>query len=150
MWVQEKCVALQKDLSDTESDLSDTRAALASRCQELSTLTETWTSKLNDVAARHNDELTAERQKALEVVHLLRDWFHCSISLSVLGSFWQKLVSARDVKKLEWWSAGVVICLVWGADDLHVVQLMPLPPRYLFFSLKSSLVLPFWCQVVVE
>ena len=71
--MQEKCVALQKDLSDTESDLSDTRAALASRCQELSTLTETWTSKLNDVAARHNDELTAERQKALEVVHLLRD-----------------------------------------------------------------------------
>ena len=29
-------------------------------------------------------------------------------------------------KKLEWWSAGVVICLEQGAD-LHMSQLMPLP-----------------------
>jgi len=29
-------------------------------------------------------------------------------------------------KKLEWWSAGVVICLERGAD-LHTAQLMPLP-----------------------
>ena len=29
-------------------------------------------------------------------------------------------------KKLEWWGAGVVICLERGAD-LHVAQLMPLP-----------------------
>jgi len=27
--------------------------------------------------------------------------------------------------------AGVVICLERGADDLHTVQLMPLPPRHL-------------------
>ena len=29
-------------------------------------------------------------------------------------------------KKTEWWGAGVVICLEWGAD-LYVAQLMPLP-----------------------
>ena len=29
-------------------------------------------------------------------------------------------------KKTEWWGAGVVICLEWGAD-LHTAQLMPLP-----------------------
>ena len=29
-------------------------------------------------------------------------------------------------KKTEWWDAGVVICLVRGAD-LHIAQLMPLP-----------------------
>ena len=29
-------------------------------------------------------------------------------------------------KKLEWWGAGVVICLDRGAD-LHMAQLMPLP-----------------------
>jgi len=29
-------------------------------------------------------------------------------------------------KKLEWWGAGVVICLERGAD-LHIAQLMPLP-----------------------
>ena len=32
----------------------------------------------------------------------------------------------RPVKKLEWWGAGVVICLQRDAD-LHVAQLMPLP-----------------------
>ena len=36
-------------------------------------------------------------------------------------------------KKLEWWSAGVVICLDRGAD-LHMVQLMPLPLTVSCFS----------------
>ena len=31
-------------------------------------------------------------------------------------------------KKIEWWGAGVVICLEQGADELQMVQLMPLPP----------------------
>jgi len=31
----------------------------------------------------------------------------------------------------EWWDAGVVICLEWGANHLHMVQLMPLPPHHL-------------------
>jgi len=30
--------------------------------------------------------------------------------------------------KFEWWGVGVVICLEQGADCLHMVQLMPLPP----------------------
>ena len=29
--------------------------------------------------------------------------------------------------KTEWWGAGMVICLERGAD-VHMVQLMPLPP----------------------
>jgi len=35
-------------------------------------------------------------------------------------------------KKIEWRGAGMVICLKWGsgADDLHMVQLMPMPPNY--------------------
>jgi len=33
-------------------------------------------------------------------------------------------------KKFEWYGAGVVICLERGADDLHMVQLMSLPPQY--------------------
>ena len=32
----------------------------------------------------------------------------------------------RACKKLEWWGAGMVICLERGAD-LHMVQQMPLP-----------------------
>jgi len=33
-------------------------------------------------------------------------------------------------KKLEWWGAGMVICLEQGAD-LHTAQLMPLPLTWL-------------------
>jgi len=36
--------------------------------------------------------------------------------------------------KNEWWGAGVVICLEWGANDLLVVQLMPLPPDHLLLG----------------
>jgi len=34
--------------------------------------------------------------------------------------------------KTESWGAGMVICLEQGANDLHMVQLMPLPPIILF------------------
>ena len=37
-------------------------------------------------------------------------------------------------KNMEWWGAGVVICLERGANDLYMVQLMPLPPRHLLFQ----------------
>ena len=36
-------------------------------------------------------------------------------------------------KKLEWWGAGVAICLEQGAD-LHMAQLMPLPVTVACFS----------------
>jgi len=45
-------------------------------------------------------------------------------------------------KKLEWWGTGMVICLERDAD-LHMAQLMPLS----LASVKSRLVLPFWCQL---
>jgi len=36
-------------------------------------------------------------------------------------------------KKLDWWGAGMVICLERGAD-LHMAQLMPLPLTVSCFS----------------
>jgi len=36
-------------------------------------------------------------------------------------------------KKIEWWGAGVVVCLERGAD-LHMAQLMPLPLTVSCFS----------------
>jgi len=45
-------------------------------------------------------------------------------------------------KKLDWWDAGVVICLGQGAD-LHMAQLMPLPFS-ISCSSKSRLALPSW------
>jgi len=43
---------------------------------------------------------------------------------------------------MEWWGAGIVICLGRGAD-LHVTQLMPLPLT-VSCSSESRLVLPEW------
>ena len=46
----------------------------------------------------------------------------------------------------------MAICLERGADDLHMVQLMPLPPNHLCFS-KIQNSLSFWyrpTQVVLE
>jgi len=47
---------------------------------------------------------------------------------------------------------GMVISLECGANDLHMAQLMPLPPIISCFS-KIQNGLPFWCrltQVVLE
>ena len=44
--------------------------------------------------------------------------------------------------KGEWWVAGMVICLMLGAD-LHMAKLIPLPLTVSCCS-KSGLVLPFW------
>ena len=40
---------------------------------------------------------------------------------------------ASGLQKLEWWGAGMVICLERGAD-LHMAQLMPLPLTVSCFS----------------
>ena len=40
----------------------------------------------------------------------------------------------------------MVICLERGADDLHMVQLIPLLPNPLYFS-KTQNGLSFWCQL---
>ena len=58
----------------------------------------------------------------------------------------------RPVKNTEWWGAGVVICLERGANDLHMVQLMPLPPHHLLLQ-QNPEGLTFWyrpTQVVLE
>ena len=63
--------------------------------------------------------------------------------------------SIRPVK-IEWWGAGVVICLKRGADCLRKVQLMPLPfqnPPTSLALFQVKLVLRFWyqlTQVVLE
>jgi len=40
----------------------------------------------------------------------------------------------------------MVICLECGANDFHMVQMMPLPPIISCFS-KIQNGLPFWCQL---
>ena len=48
-------------------------------------------------------------------------------------------------KTLEWWGAGMVICLERCAD-LHVAQLIPLPLTISCFS-KIQIGLPFWYRL---
>jgi len=54
-----------------------------------------------------------------------------AFSALTLLAWWQEGHPAY--KKLEWWGAGMVICLDRGAD-LHMVQLMPLPLTVPCFS----------------
>jgi len=35
---------------------------------------------------------------------------------------------------IEWWRVGIVICLGWSANDLYMLQLMPLPPHHLLLQ----------------
>ena len=63
---------------------------------------------------------------------LTRVSLHCFDTLGWLGV----RKSIRPVKTTpasQWWCAGVVICLQQGANDLHMAQLMPLPPHHLLF-----------------
>jgi len=65
-----------------------------------------------------------------EINCILCNW----IQPSVLWRCWLGgRKSIRPVKNREWWGAGVVICLEWGAD-LHMAQLMPLPLVVCCFS----------------
>ena len=70
---------------------------------------------------------------------------HCSSVLSsVLRRCWLGgRKGIRHVKKLDWWGAGVVICLERDAD-LHMAQLMPLP---LAVSCVSKIQIGFTCLV---
>ena len=77
---------------------------------------------------------TALRQRGVTKVSLfiftkhLQLFYLCALTLLV---GWQEVHPA--CKKLEWWGAGMVICLEQGAD-LHMTQLMPLPLTVSYFS----------------
>jgi len=71
---------------------------------------------------------------------------------SVLWHCWLGVRKSIQPIKIEWCGTGVVICLECGANDFHMVQLMPLPPIISCIS-KIQNGLPFWCrltQVVLE
>jgi len=53
-------------------------------------------------------------------------------------------------KKTEWWGAGVVICLDWGADDLHICPADANATPSSVASVKWRMVLPLWCRLTVQ
>jgi len=79
----------------------------------------------------------------------LKGWSAFVFSALMLLVGWQE---GHPAVKTEWWGTCMVICLERRANDLHMVQLMPLPP-IISCSSKIQNVIPFWCritQVVVE
>jgi len=55
-------------------------------------------------------------------------------SFSVHWQCWLCIRKSIWPEKIEWWGSGIVIWLLWGANDLHMVQLMPLPPHHLWLD----------------
>jgi len=64
-------------------------------------------------------------------------------ALTVLVGRWERHPAC---KKLEWWGAGVVICLEQGAG-LHMAQLMPLLLTVSCFR-KIQIGFPFWYRLI--
>ena len=69
---------------------------------------------------------------------------------SVLWHCWLGIRKSILPIKIEWWGVGVVIYVEWGADCLHLVQLMPLYPKTPSSraSFKSRLVSPSWSWLI--
>jgi len=65
--------------------------------------------------------------------YLLLHFMLCLLSSSVLWRCWLGGKKGIRPVKTEWWSAGVVVCLEWGAD-LYMAQLIPLPLTVSCFS----------------
>jgi len=72
--------------------------------------------------------LTSKGQHFIEnLLSIIMEW-----STSVPSMLWHCWIGVRksfQPVKNEWWGAGVVI--FWSAVQMHVVQLMPLPPYHL-------------------
>ena len=68
--VQDQNATVAERLQTTEAELScelrQTREALASRSQELDSLKSEWNVSSSDRDVKHRQELTAEREKALQ------------------------------------------------------------------------------------
>jgi len=45
----------------------------------------------------------------------------------VLWHCWLSLRKSIQLVKIMWWGVGVVICLEWGTDSLHMLEPMPSP-----------------------
>jgi len=64
-------------------------------------------------------------------------WYCKLVMNSVPSVLWHCWLGGKKgiwLVKTESWGTGVVVCLERGANDLHMVQLMPLPPHHLLLQ----------------
>jgi len=59
-------------------------------------------------------------------------------------SYTHTLMVGRQEEHPVRWGAGMVICLERGTNDLHMVQLMPLPPYHLFTFVTFTVIFSPW------
>ena len=70
---------------------------------------------------------------SFQYVGFLRQCLLQQISIQCFDAVGWAVGRASERQKTEWWGAGVVICLEWGAD-LHMAQLMSMPLTVSCFS----------------
>ena len=87
-----------------------------------------------------------ERMSAHAVESNIGLWWMCDMH-SVLWHCW--LGGRKSIWPLETgcWGDGVVICLARGANDLLMVQLMPMPPHITSCFSKMQNVYCFWYRL---
>ena len=91
-----------------------------------------WDSKECSLSFRFRRSHSATVYTTHMQLHIINSVISCQFMPSVLWSCWLGgRKGIRPVKNMEWWVAGMVICLEQGANDLHMVQLMPLPLHHL-------------------
>jgi len=80
-----------------------------------------WPSKVHQFQYNHN----------LKIICKFLDFLHGAFS-----ALMHRLGGRKGIRpvKTDWWGTGVVICLEQGANDLHMVQLMPLPTHHLLLQ----------------
>jgi len=69
-------------------------------------------------------------------------WFYELTLPSVLWCCWLGSRKSIQPVKNEWWDAGMIICLEWSANDLHIVQQHCQPIISCFFKIKNGASLP--------
>jgi len=99
-----------------------------------------------DIPAFTSRQLKLVLNLSTKLAGCIPRWYTCLNLPSVLWHCWLGIRKSIRPVKNEWWGTGVVICLECGANDLHMVWLMPLPPIVSCFS-KIQNGLPFWCRL---
>ena len=96
-----------------------------------------WYVKVCQAVAMATCPLLPECRKGCnqkELHHILSHVFGDSEVPSVLWCCWLGGRKGIQPVKTAWWVSGMDICLERGANDLHMVQLMPLPPYHLLLQ----------------
>jgi len=103
----------------------------------ISIVTQNWKTSWSHLSyCTISDDLEWLQGHTPNVSHLMQFLVQLSSVLlpSVLWRCWLGGRKAIWPVKTEWWGTGVVICLERGANDLHMVQLMPLPSHHLLLQ----------------